>query len=272
MKTIITSFIILCFTLSVTAQERLASSLFTQSYYGFTGLTFIPNSQVYPENRFGVSYSSEPSSGSDLNLMPFSFRAIYGFEGNLVELASTNTPFYASERMYNGVSITYGISDYEMIMPLFPSVKYQIMQMKSSNYYVGMAAGIALPYGAYYVADKYVDVTLFDLTVHTGVGTKLSTYHVFGGLTFTFGNRLNSIQRGFNLEMLVEAAWGGSLKELDKKEEAFISVSFRHAWTPSLLITTFIRHDNQPLTKKGEVISEGPTTLMAVGLEYHFQI
>jgi hypothetical protein len=80
---------------------------------------------------------------------------------------------------------------------------------------------------------------------------------------------LGEIQRGFNLEMLVEAAWGGSLKELDKKEEAFVSLSFRHAWTPALFITTFIRYDNQPLTKDGEMFSAGPTTLMAVGLDYH---
>ena len=103
--------------------------------------------------------------------------------------------------------------DFQIIMPFYPSLKYQIMQMKSSSYYVGMATGFALPYGAYYVADKYFNITLFDLTVHTGVATKLTTYHVFTGLTFTFGNRLNDVQRGFNLEMLLEAAWGGSLKE-----------------------------------------------------------
>jgi hypothetical protein len=252
-------------------QERQGASFYTQSYYGFTGLTFIPNAQVFPEKRFGASYSSEPSLGSNLNLQPFSLRLIYGFKGNQVEISATNTPFYASERMYKGVSISYGVPDFEIIMPVFPALKYQIMKMHSSNYYVGMATGFSLPYGAYYVADKFFDVSLFDLTIHTGVGTKLTTYHVFAGLSFTFGNRLGEIQRGFNLEMLLEAAWGGSLKQLDKKEEAFVSLSFRHGWTSELYITTFIRYDNQPLTEAEEEISSGPTTLMAVGLEYHFQ-
>jgi hypothetical protein len=269
MKTIISIITIFYLVFSALGQERLGSSFYTQSYYGFTGLTFIPSAQIFPQEQFGTSYSSEPSYGSNLNLLPYSLRVIYGFSGNLVELAATNTPFYASERLYNGVNISYGVSDYQLIMPIYPSVKYRIMQMDNRNYYVGMAIGFALPYGAYYVADKYFNVELFDLTVHTGVGTKLSTYHVFAGLTFTFGRRLNEIQRGFNLDMLIEAAWGGSLKELDKKEEAFVSLSFRHAWTSALYITTFIRYDNQALTNDGELISSAPTTLMAVGLEYH---
>jgi hypothetical protein len=270
MKIIIIFLFITSITFSVLGQERLGSSYYTQSYYGFSGLTFIPNSQIFSGSKFGFSYYSEPSNGSNLNLLPYSLNFIYGFRGNQVETAITNTPFYSSDRLYNGVGVEHGIPDYNLIIPVYPTIKYQIMPMNSSNYQVGMAIGFALPYGAYYVADKFFDVKIFDLTLHTGVGTKLTTYHVFAGFTFTFGNRLGQIQRGFNLEMLVEAAWGGSLKELDKKEEAFISFSFRHAWTSALFIKTFIRYDNQPFTKEGEVFIEGPTTLMAVGLDYHF--
>jgi len=269
MKTIIIIISIMGFTFSVLGQERIGSCFYTQSYYGFSGLSFIPSSQIFPGGKFGLSYYSEPSKGSNLNLLPYSLNIIYGFGGNQVEAATTNTPFYSSERLYNGVGIEHGIPDYDFIMPLYPTVKYQIMPMRGSNYHVGMALGFALPYGAYYVADKYFNVTIFDMTIHTGVATKLSTYHVFAGFTFTFGNRLSQIQRGFNLEMLVEAAWGGSLKELDKKEETFVSLSFRHAWTSALFIKTYIRYDNQPLTKDGDVISDAPTTLMAIGLDYH---
>ena len=143
------------------------------------------------------------------------------------------------------------------------SSKYKLFSLGT------LAVGFALPYGGYYVVDKFFDVYLVDFTVHTGVATKLSTYHVFAGITTTFGGRKGEVQRDFNLEMLIEAAWGGSLKELDKKEESFISVSFRHAWTASLFITTFIRLDSQSLMDGEEVTDPGPTTLMGIGLDYH---
>ena len=269
MKTFIIILIIFCVTLPGFGQEYINSCFHTQSYYGFSGLTFIPNSQIFPGNQFGLSYHSEPAEGSNLSLLPYSIRIIYGIDGDVVEIATTNTPYYSSDRLQKGVSISQGTSKYDLIVPIYPSVKYEVMPLAKSNYQVGMAIGFTLPYGAYYVADKYFDMTFFDVTIHSGVATKLTTYHVFAGFTFTFGDRLGEIQRSFNLEMLVEAAWGGSLKELDKKEEAFVSLSFRHAWTSALFITTFIRYDNQPLTKNGKVFRPGPTTLMAVGLDYH---
>jgi hypothetical protein len=44
-----------------------------------------------------------------------------------------------------------------------------------------MAIGIALPYGGYYVVDKFFNIKYFDVTVHTGVATKLITYHTYAG-------------------------------------------------------------------------------------------
>ena len=72
------------------------------------------------------------------------------------------------------------------------------------------------------------------------------------------------------VEMLLEASWGGSLKQLDKKEESFIAIAFRHAWTPALYVKTFIRRDNQPLYENEKELSGAPTLLMGVGLDYHW--
>lgn len=247
------------------------SSFRTQSYYGFSGLTFLPNSQVIAPGRIGISYASKPGTGSEINLVPFSVRICYGLPIGNLEVSATNTPFYSSERIYKGVSISHGVGDLQLILPVFPSVKYRLMPIEKENYYVGMAIGFALPYGGYYAVDKFFPVSFFDITVHTGVGTKLTTYHVFGGITVTFGDRAGIMNRDFNLEMMIEGAWGGSLKQIDKKEEAFISLSFRHAWTSALYITTFVRYDNQPLTEAGSIISEGPVTRMGVGLDYSWK-
>lgn len=252
------------------AQPYTGSTFQTQSYYGFSGLTFIPNTILAQPGQIGISYSSKPATGAEINLLPYSLRINYGWRGEQIELAVSNTPFYSSERLYGGVSIQHGIPDYNLVVPIFPSIKYRLMSMTPANYQVAMAIGFALPYGGYYVVDKFFDIKYFDLTLHTGVGTKLTTYHVFAGMTTTFGRRIGRIQRDFNLEMMIEAAWGGSLKELNKKEESFISLSFRHAWTPALFITTYIRYDDQPVMQDEEMISSGPTIRMGMGLDYHW--
>ena len=270
MKTIIFVFSLFTLTLSCFGQEYLSSSFRIQSYYGFSGLSFLPNTQVSPPGNIGISYTSTPSQGAEINLLPYSLRINYGLNFNRVEVAVTNTPFYASERFYNGVSISHGVPNFELPVPVFPSIKYQMMPMTADNYHVAMAIGFSMPYGGYYVVDKFFDATWFDLTVHTGVASKLTSYHVFAGLTTTFGHREGEIRRNFNLEMLIELAWGGSLKELNKKEESFVALSFRHAWTNSLFITTFIRYDNQPLIQSDEETIPGPTTRMGLGLDFQW--
>lgn len=250
------------------SQHYAGSSFSTQSYYGFSGLMFIPTAQTQARSGWSMSYIAKPSVGRDLTLEPFSVSLSYGPPIAGLELAVTNTPLYASTRQFGGVSIDTGLPDLITPAPIFPSMKYQIMPMSEQNFRVAMAVGLALPYGAYYVADKFFDARLFDITVHTGMGTKLTTYHAFAGATFTFGKRTGEINRDFPLEMLVEGSWGGSLKQLDEKEEAFFAVSFRLAWTRSLYMTTFFRMDGQPLLDNDGQRQPSPTKRVGLGLNY----
>jgi hypothetical protein len=213
---------------------------------------FIPTAQKISPTHLNISYSTKPNTGSDLTLIPFSVRIVYSPTIEGLELALTNTPYYASAREYEGVSINNTLSDSTISLPIL------------------MAIGIALPYGGYYVVDKFFNLKYFDITVHTGVATKLITYHTFIGLTLTFGQRLGDIQRDFPLDLLLEAGWGGSLKQLDKKEEAFFSVAARQMWTQDLYITTFIRIDYQPLIEEDKIVSNSPTTRMGIGLDYRW--
>lgn len=254
------------------AQSSQSASFRMQSYYGFTGLMFIPTAQTMATDHWGLSYSAKPNAGSDLLLEPFSVRFIYGpsiSEG--LEVAVTNTPVYASNREFGGVSIINGLPDVSMAAPIFLSVKYQFMPMIRANHHVGMAAGFSLPYGAYYVVDKFIDAKIMDVTVHTGVATKLTTYHAFLGTTWTFGKRTGETQRDFPVELLLEGAWGGSLKQLNEKEEAFWAVSLRYAWTSSLRIVTFLRIDNQALLEEDLIVSDSPTKRMGIGLDFVWQ-
>jgi hypothetical protein len=270
MKNIIIILIIIAWVSAGFSQNRIGSSFLIQSYYGFSGLMFIPTAQKISPTHLSISYSTKPNVGSELTLIPFSVRIAYSPRIEGLELALTNTPYYASAREYEGVSINNTLPDSIISLPIYPSLKYQLMPMKKDNHYVGMAIGIALPYGGYYVVDKFFNIKYFDVTVHTGVATKLITYHTFIGLTFTFGERISDIQRDFPMDLLLESGWGGSLKQLDKKEEAFFSVAVRQVWTPDLYITTFLRVDYQPLIEEDKIVSNSPTTRMGIGLDYRW--
>ena len=260
--------ILILITLTSTAFGQYSGSSFrAQTYYGFSGLTFIPTAQTLAPGQLSFSYLAKPSAGADLTLEPFSVTSSFGPKIRGLELALTNTPFYASSREFGGVFIAHGHPELNVsVAPIFLSLKYQIMPMIKDNHHVAMAIGFGLPYGVYYVVDKFFDLKAFDLTLHTGVGTKLTTYHAFAGMTFTFGKRTGAINRDFPLEMLIEGSWGGSLKQLNEKEEAFLAVSFRLAWTQSLFMTTFFRIDDQPLYDDFSMIDAGPTKRMGIGL------
>ena len=248
-------------------QHYSGSSFRTLSFYGFSGLTFIPTAQIMPENQYSIGYISKPNTGDNLTLNPFSTHLGLGTKSGNLEISLTNTPFYASNNRYGGVSIHHGTPGSETWIPIYPSVKYRIMPMVEDNYYTSMACGIALPYGAYYVVDKHFSLKFYDITLHSGVGTKLTTYHAFAGMTFTFGKRTGEIHRDFPLEMMFEGDWGGSLKNLVEKEEAFLALSFRYAWTSSLQIMTFFRIDYQPSIEDNIIVSNSPTKRMGIGLD-----
>ncbi len=125
MKTILIIMLIGCAIMTGFSQTYSGSSFRTQSYYGFSGLTFLPNAQILTPGQFGISYSSKPCTGSEINLVPYSVRLGYGVPIERMEIATTNTPFYASERIYQGVSLSHGVGELELILPVFPSVKYQ---------------------------------------------------------------------------------------------------------------------------------------------------
>lgn len=240
------------------------------SYFGFSGLMFIPTAQTLAKNDFAFNYKTEPAKGDDLTLAPYSLNFLIAPFMDGLEVAFTNTYIYASNEQFGGVPVQGEMDSTNMVIPVIPSLKYRFMPMSESNFHVSMAIGVGAPYGVYYVVDKFFDLGIADFTMHGGIATKLTTYHAFAGATLALGSRSAAYLRSFPLQFSVEGAWGGSLNQLDEKEEAFLSLSVRHAWTASVVISSFYRVDQQPSVRDGIILDDKPTEKMGLGLSLIF--
>ncbi|MBN1408628.1 MAG: hypothetical protein JW956_12595 [Calditrichaceae bacterium] len=270
MKTILIVWIVALLCLNVFSQDANDREMITPSYYGFTGLIFIPTTQTLPKGDWSIAYKTKPGYGDDLTLVPYSVNVVFAPFSNNFEIALTNTYMYASFKEIGGVPYRNTLDSLNTGIPIVPSVKYRFMPRSNSNFNVSMALGATSPYGVYYVVDKFFNLNYLDATIHTGIATKLTTYHAWAGLTFAFGSRTTKYQRDYPTQLSIEGAWGGSLKQLNEKEESFIAFSIRHPWTASLFITAFYRIDQQPSLINNEVVEEKPTHKMGLGLSVIF--
>lgn len=266
MKTIVIILAIMLLYLNVFCQEAINRDAVTPSYYGFTGLIFIPTTQTLSRGDWSIAYKTKPGNGNDLTLLPYSVNVVFAPFSDGLEIALTNTYLYASFKEFGGVPYKNALDSVNTMFPFIPSVKYRFMPRSDSNFNVSMALGATSPYGVYYVVDKFFNLHYLDATIHTGIATKLTTYHAWAGLTFAFGNRTTKYQRDYPTQLCIEGAWGGSLKQLNEKEESFIAFSIRHPWTASLFITAFYRIDQQPSLRNNEIVEKEPTHKMGLGL------
>lgn len=223
-----------------------------QSFYGATGLSFLPTAQILDRGAFALSYSSKPGVGDEVNLVPYSTHWGYRSRTRGIEFTFTNTYQYASQET--------GVDVQAIPVPIIPAMKYQLVAMDSSTNYSAMAFGVALPYGAYFAYDK----SLWDklLTLHTGIATKLATYHAFMGLTVRFGRAKRGVQHTTPSRILLEGSWGGSLQDLSMMEESFWAVTYIHQWMPHLALEAYLRFDTA-------YENRDPVKQMGIGLGYN---
>ena len=266
MKIIIIFLSVLLLYLNLFSQDVSQNEPVIPTYYGVSGLMFIPTTQTLQKGDWSVGYKTKPGGGDNLTLIPYSVNLLFSpfIEG--FEIAITNTYIYASYREFGGVPYKNTLDSVNTKLPIIPSLKYRFMPRSDSNFNVSMALGVCAPYGAYYAVDKFFDLRFFNATTHAGIATKLTTYHAWAGCTFAFGNRTSKYQRDYPTQFCIEGAWGGSLKQLNEKEESFIAFSIRHPWTASLFITAYYRIDQQPATKDDKVVEGEPTHKMGLGL------
>ncbi len=228
-----------------------------QSFFGITGLSFIPTADILPPGALALSYSGNPGVGDDVNLIPYSVHwgsRPRAFLGGRVEIAGTNTYLYASAALDTPANV--GVNVKNVGIPIIPSFKYQIVAMDPSTNNSAMAFGITTPYGAFYVYDKYLRLRFLKVTLHTGIATKLITYHFFTGATVHFGSQGPDYTHSLPFRFIFEGSWGGSLKNLQEKEESFWAITSVYQWTNNLTLEAFVRFDgaygpNDPLKRMG---------------------
>lgn len=223
------------------------------SFFGVSGLSFIPTASISQPGSFAASYSSNPTGRDDVTMYPSSLRMSYTLKSRPLEISFTNTIFYANQ--------TQGVDILNVILPIVPSFKYQVVSDDTSGSKSQVAFGLAMPYGAFYVYDLALSIARMPIMVHTGVGTKLTTYHAFFGVTLTLGAGQLQDNTPAPFRLSVEGSWGGSLQQLAEMEESFIAATSIYRWTRNITLEVFLRMD-------AGYNGGDPTRYMGIGLGY----
>ncbi len=237
-----------------------------QSFFGTTGLSFIPTAELLPPGTVGASYSTRPAVSSEVNLTPYSVRLGMGFSSKAgrMEVAFTNTWLYASTSLGLVMGLdtaNIGVNVMNTGVPLVPSFKYQVVAMDPATNNSAMAFGLTSPYGVFYAYDKYLSLRFLHVTFHAGIATKLITYHAFTGATVYFGSAGPGYKHSVPIRLMFEGSWGGSLKNLKEKEESFWAVTSIYQWTKNLTLETYVRFDSG-------YGPHDPSKRMGIGLGY----
>ena len=210
----------------------------SNSYFGVTGLSFIPTSTLQVPGTVALSYSSKPAIKESISLDPYSFQIGYTGKSGKWEVSLTSTYLYAN--LKNGV----GAQDSVGIPILIPSAKYQLVSYRETGGRTAVSAGFALPYGVFYTYDKHLRLFGIHATIHTGVATKLTTFHGFTGLSIFFGAEDDHYLHSGPIRLHLEGSWGGDAENLKQKEESFFAITTVYRWTDSLNLETWLRFDS----------------------------
>ncbi len=203
------------------------------SYFGFPGLMFTPTGSM-PSQQSVFSLGSHPAYGSKISVFPRQFRFSWLTPGKRISLG------FSSAYILTGQSVN-GFRERTIHVPIIPSVKVAVPSRIRS---FSMAFGAASPYGGYYALD-WMPFKSLGLKTHAAFATKIVTYNAFCGTSIIL---LQETRKPVSFS--VETAWGGSLKNLGAKEEAFIAVGLKYALCQSLDLSSFVRidasHANSP--------------------------
>ncbi|MFH1612536.1 MAG: hypothetical protein ABIB46_02205 [bacterium] len=198
---------------------------FSQStYFGFSGLNFIPTGFATKNGQFNFSYFSRPAQGVNMNLYPYSLNFNFGFSSSNLEVGLTNTPLYEDNFIQNKTkSQDIKKASNNMIVPLFPSLKYSLIQEEEC----GIALGLCSPYGLYgIISDK--KPWFLNSKLHLGI-------HMPFNLGILLGLECN-LQKNLKIILENNFTWA---TELNLKNTSFFSFGLKYNLT-SQISTNFV--------------------------------
>jgi hypothetical protein len=201
------------------------------AYEGFEGLNFIPTAYVPPEGEFSLSYSSSPQQTAEMNLIPYSFRIALNVLRPSLELGLTNTPLYRDnflkDKNFPSKIKKYGTN---IILPLYPSLKYQLMQEGECF----LSVGVSLPYGFYGVLSDRKK-WFFNSLLHLGLHTLTSRLGVLGGWEYDLQP---------HLKLILEANFTWATRA-GREDTSFLAGGIKYLFSEQLFVNLVFRRDKK---------------------------
>lgn len=188
--------------------------------YGFSGVNFVPDAEKSfgPDLAYGY-FLPVKEEGRD-GAYPAGFCVLASLTVLPLEIGLSNTALLASGTWSDG----YDPRTVHDFLPVLPSVKYALREEHAAWGDWQMAAGFAMPYGAYFASGFKARLFFLEPQVTAGISSRYSAYHIFGGLELRF---LGRNRAPLPLYLTGDGAFGNSLERLDRSEERFFSVGIR---------------------------------------------
>lgn len=208
------------------------------SYYGLSGLNFIPSARTGESLSAEVAVTSAPATASNFSMYPFS---VHGYITLLrgVQIGLTNTYAYYQEhdQLYFDSIETKGggfvAGSKVTVIPFIPSLKLSFLDTAVPNGSLGV--GFELPFGAFLCFDYSLSFSEnYSLYI---VGGLSSTYLILYG----FGGVQMDLPYGFSV--LVEGAYGGKTDYLTTAQESFTSAGMMYSITENVRMNFVFRID-----------------------------
>jgi hypothetical protein len=188
--------------------------------YGFSGINYVPSEEKSFGPDFATGYFFRVKNQPEEVIYPNGLCLLFSLTSLPLEIGFSNTYSLASGGNKGGFSPQTG----HPFIPIIPSVKYALGEAPTPWGQWRLAAGFAMPYGAYAVAGFKSKLPYLQPHFTAGLSSRYNAYHVFGGLEL-FLTDLD--KKPLPLYFTSDFALGNSLEQLNQVEESFLSLGAR---------------------------------------------